>query len=330
MDSHLSADALNIQQSEEGNPLTDSPGDHRLGARLEELLYHLEVTDGGDPPEDYSPPKDYSAMEHAGVPTGLAELDRMLGGGLRPQTVTVLGARPGVGKSSLAMSIAGHVARNAGTVAYFGLAETSRGLAAHWLSSTARVNVMTLRAGMSQEEPAQIWPRLVNAAALCFQDPLYGFAGPSTVERVADICGSFDDELALVVVDYLQLLRDPGTQPRNDQLALYMRTLKDVAADRRVSVLVVSQLSRALESRPDRRPCLFDLRDSGSIEDTADVVLLLYRDDYYNPRSDHKGLAEIHIAKQRAGPTGVALASFAAEYGLITGFPFTLLGGSDV
>lgn len=292
--------------------MTDSPEptdwqERRLDACLEGLLRHLEVAGRG------TTEPGHSAKDHVGISTGLVDVDRIVGG-LRPQTITVLGGRPGMGKTALALTLADHVVHNAGPVAYFALADTRLELAKRWLSGTAGVDSMRLRNGPGWEEPHRIWARLVDAAASSVGAPLYCFAGPTTADRIAGLCGTFDGDLALVIVDYLQMLSDPGTQQRADQLALYMRVLHDVAVTCQVPVLVVSQLSRSLESRPDRRPRVTDLRGSGAIEDTADVVLLLYRDDYYNPQSSDRGNAEIIIAKQRAGPTGVARVTFAAEH----------------
>ena len=260
-------------------------------------------------------------LDITGVPTGLADLDRKLGG-LQPSTLVVVAGRPGMGKSALAMNIASHVAINCGPVAYFSLEMSPTEIAYRWLAAQARVDSMLLRTGLTNggggADTSQIWAKLVEATNRLYQVPLHADERSRTVgdiraktRRLKRSAG-----LALVVVDYMQLMHTQSRRQENRQqeIAEISRNLKALATELDVPVIAVSQLNRALESRHDKRPQLGDLRESGAIEQDADAVLMIYRDDYYNPQTREQGIAEINIAKQRAGPTGVVKATFADKY----------------
>lgn len=277
-------------------------GLEQMGGLLELVLQKLEKAERGE-------------QDVTGLPTGLTDLDRKLGG-LQPGTLVVVAGRPGMGKSALAMNIASHVALNHGPVALFSLEMSPMEIAYRWLGSHARVNSMKLRSGLDHGESARLWPRLVAASASLYGAPLHADEGSRTVTDIRAKCRRMKRQsgLDLVVVDYMQLMQARTRENRQQEIAEISLNLKGLARELDVPVIAVSQLNRALESRGDRRPQLGDLRESGAIEQDADVVLMIYRDEYYNPQSDQKGMADIIIAKQRAGPTGVVKATFAAEY----------------
>jgi len=277
-------------------------GLERMGGLLEQVLQKLEKAERGE-------------QDVTGLSTGLVDLDRKLGG-LQPGTLIVVAGRPGMGKSALAMNIASHVALNNKPVALFSLEMSPMEIAYRWLGSYARVNSMKLRSGLDQGESARLWPRLVSASASLYGAPLHADEGSRTVTDIRAKCRRMKRQrgLDLVVVDYMQLMQARTRENRQQEIAEISLNLKGLARELDVPVIAVSQLNRALESRSDRRPQLGDLRESGAIEQDADVVLMIYRDEYYNPQSDQKGLADIIIAKQRAGPTGFVKTTFAAEY----------------
>ncbi len=261
-------------------------------------------------------------LDISGVPTGLADLDRKLGG-LQPSTLVVVAGRPGMGKSALAMNIASHVAMNHGPVAYFSLEMSPTEIAYRWLAAQARVDSMLLRTGLTNgsgggADTSQIWAKLVEATNRLYQVPLHADERSRTVGDIRAKTRRLKRQtgLELVVVDYMQLMHTQSRRQENRQqeIAEISRNLKALATELDVPVIAVSQLNRALETRHDKRPQLGDLRESGAIEQDADVVLMIYRDDYYNPDSLQQGIAEINIAKQRAGPTGVIKATFADKY----------------
>ncbi|MYF26196.1 MAG: replicative DNA helicase [Acidimicrobiia bacterium] len=256
-----------------------------------------------------------SGQEVTGLPTGLTDLDRKLGG-LQPGSLIVVAGRPGMGKSALAMNIAGHVALNHGPVALFSLEMSPMEIAIRWLGSHARVDSMKLRSGLKGDNPVRTFQQLQKAAGELFGAPLHADERSRTVTDIRAQCRRMkrSSGLKLVVVDYMQLMQARTKENRQQEIAEISLNLKALARELNVPVIAVSQLNRALESRADRRPQLGDLRESGAIEQDADVVLMIYRDDYYNEQSDQRGIAEIMIAKQRAGPTGKIKTTFAAEY----------------
>ncbi len=260
-------------------------------------------------------------LDISGLPTGLADLDRKLGG-LQPSTLVVVAGRPGMGKSALAMNIASHVATHHGPVAYFSLEMSPTEIAYRWLAAQARIDSILqhtgLTSGAGAADTTQIWAKLVQATNHLHQVPLHADDKSRTVgdiraktRRLKRSAG-----LTLVVVDYMQLMHTHGRSRENRQqeIAEISRNLKTLAQELNVPVIAVSQLNRALETRNDKHPQLGDLRESGAIEQDADVVLMIYRDDYYNPNTREGGIAEINIAKQRAGPTGTIKTTFTDKY----------------
>ena len=261
-------------------------------------------------------------LDISGVPTGLADLDRKLGG-LQPSTLVVVAGRPGMGKSALATNIASHIATNSGPVAYFSLEMSPTEIAHRWLAAQARVDSILLRTGLTNGgggggDTTRIWARLVQATSRLHQ---VSFHADDRSRTVGDIRAKSrrlkrSEGLALVVVDYMQLMHTTGRSRENRQqeIAEISRNLKALAQELDVPVVAVSQLNRALEARQDKRPQLGDLRESGAIEQDADTVLMIYRDDYYTPNSRQQGIAEINVAKQRAGPTGTIKTTFVDKY----------------
>jgi replicative DNA helicase len=251
-----------------------------------------------------------------GIATGLTDLDRMTRG-LQKGALTVLAARPSMGKTALALNIAAHVARTAGPAAVFSLEMTRDELLLREVIAEARVSANRVLGGyLNQGEYAAIsdalgavgsWPIWIDDAA-----DTTVLEMRSKARRLQHRAG-----LSLVVVDYLQLMADDGrgrrAENRTQEVSALTRGFKALAKELQVPVLLLSQLNRGPESRADKRPNLSDLRESGAIEQDADLVVMLYRDEYYNPQSQDVGIAEAIIAKARNGPTGTVRLAFIAE-----------------
>jgi replicative DNA helicase len=248
--------------------------------------------------------------EVTGLATGYRDLDRKLAG-LQPANLVVLAARPSMGKSALALNIATNVAGRGKTVAIFSLEMSKEEIVQRILCSVGRVDSMKLRTG--QLGP-QLWEKVVAAAAKMFKAPI--FIDDASVVGVTDIRAKSRrlkrvKGLDLVVVDYLQLMQGAVRENRQQEIAEISRGLKNLARELQVPIIAVSQLNRALEQREDKRPRLSDLRESGSIEQDSDVVAFIYRHEYYHPDdADKKGIAEVNVAKHRAGATGLVEMTF--------------------
>jgi replicative DNA helicase len=252
-----------------------------------------------------------------GIPTGFTDLDRQTAG-LQPSDLIIIAARPGVGKTALGLNIAEHVGvRVHRPVAIFSLEMSKEQLVVRFLCSQARVDSSKLRTGFLSRDD---WPLLTNAAASLSDAPIYIDDTPA--QSALDIRAKARrlqvelGDLALIIVDYLQLMQMRGrTESRQQEISSITRSLKALAKELNVPVIALSQLSRAVEQRKPPKPQLSDLRESGAIEQDADVVGLIYRDEIYNPEdSTEKGIAEINIAKQRNGPTGVIRLAFRGEF----------------
>jgi replicative DNA helicase len=269
-----------------------------------------------------------------GVSTGFRDLDRVLSG-LQPSELIILAARPSVGKTSLAINIAEHVAiRMNQPVAIFSLEMAAEQLVQRMLCSQSAVSAQRLR---RLQLTLDDWERLHLAAERLFRAPLYidDTSSLSPMEMRAKcrrLKAKLDNrKLGLIVVDYLQLMRSSNrrVENRNQEIGEIARALKQIAREFHVPVLVLSQLSRSVERRENKRPMLSDLRDSGSIEAEADVVLFIHREEYYGdkeatpveppPGYVHQEEVEIIIAKQRNGPTGKVVMAFQPDYSRFVG-----------
>lgn len=259
----------------------------------------------------------------AGVATGWPDLDEKLGGGLHPGELAVVAARPGVGKSALAAGIADHVAVKLGLPVLVHSLEMSREeLALRMLAAGARADFGRLRGSSSTPDEVRRIERAADAlmeAPLSVDDRRHLTVGDIRAEarraRRRHRSDQYPDgRLGLIVVDYLQLLRPSVKgETRQVEVAEMSRALKCLAGDLNVPVLVLAQLNRLPDGRADKRPMLSDLRESGAIEQDADAVLMLYRDEMYNPTSADQGVAEVIIAKQRNGPMGTVKLAYIGE-----------------
>ena len=246
-----------------------------------------------------------------GVPTGYIDLDNLLGGMQRSDLI-IIAARPSMGKTSLALDIAKNVAVNhKTTVGIFSLEMSKDQLVDRLLSSEADVNLWKLRSGnLSEEGPNNDFQRIGEAMGRLSEAPIFidDAAGANIMEiRTKARRLQSEHNLGLIVIDYLQLMQGHSSHSENrvQEVSEISRALKGIARELNVPVIALSQLNRAVESRPDKRPMLSDLRESGSIEQDADAVLLIFREDMYKGKeADRPNIAEIIIAKHRNGPTG--------------------------
>ncbi|MEQ1569105.1 MAG: replicative DNA helicase [Myxococcota bacterium] len=251
-----------------------------------------------------------------GLTTGFADLDKKLAG-LHSSDLLILAARPAMGKTALALNVAQNVALMEGCgVGVFSM-EMSRGqLVTRMLCCHGLVDAGRVRTGTMETDD---WDRFLDASehlrkAKIHIDDTPGLAVSELRARARRLKTEHPD-LGLIVIDYLQLMRgDDARAPREQQISAISRGLKALAKDLECAVVALSQLNRAVESRADKRPLVSDLRESGAIEQDADVILFIYRDEYYNPESLDKGLAEVIIAKQRNGPTGTVKLAFQGQF----------------
>ena len=239
----------------------------------------------------------------SGLPTYFSDLDYYLSG-LQEGNLIVLASRPSMGKSSLGLNISTNASKEGKVVAFFSLEMTKEELVQRVLFSDAKVTSGDARKGQLGPEK---WSRVVEAASKVNSLPLYFDDAP--VITVTDIRAKSrrlksSKGLDLIVVDYLQLMQSSSGDNRQQEIAEISRNLKNLARELRVPILALSQLNRAAEAREDKRPRLGDLRESGAIEQDADIVMMLYRDDYYNPGTEIPGVAEVNIVKNRSGQTG--------------------------
>jgi replicative DNA helicase len=252
-----------------------------------------------------------------GVPTGYGEIDRMTAG-LQPSDLIIIAARPSMGKTSFAMNIAQHAAliEKIG-VAVFSLEMSKEQLVMRLLSSVGRIDSQRIRTGKLRSED---WPKLTRAVGMLSESPIYIDDSPAitVLEMRAKIRRlASQQQIGLIIVDYLQLMRGRSDiENRTQEISEISRSLKALAKEHSVPVIALSQLNRSLESRTDKRPMMSDLRESGAIEQDADVICFIYRDEVYNKSEDNpeKGIAEVIIGKQRNGPTGLSRLTFIKEY----------------
>lgn len=259
-----------------------------------------------------------NAGQLRGIPTGYIDLDKKLGG-LQKSDLVILAARPSMGKTSLALDIARNVAVNHKIgVGVFSLEMSKDQLVDRLLSSEADVNLWKLRTGqLSEAGDNNDFQRIGDAMGRLSEAPIYidDSAGATVMEiRTKARRLQSENELGLIVVDYLQLMQGSNSENRVQEVSEISRSLKGIARELNVPVLALSQLNRAVENRPDKKPLLADLRESGSIEQDADVVMFISRDDMYKNREEEKNnIAQIIIAKHRNGPTGAIELFFDSE-----------------
>ena len=254
--------------------------------------------------------------EVTGVPTGFRDLDRKLAG-LHPTNLIVVAGRPGMGKSTLALNIAQNVAVHDKPVAIFSLEMSREEIVSRMLCSTGRIDSQRLRTGRLSDTD---FTKLQSAANVLYKKPVYVDDSPGlTVTEIRAKARRMRRRpgLSLVVVDYLQLMQESSGENRQQEIANISRSLKSLARELEVPVIACSQLNRSLEAREDKRPRLGDLRESGAIEQDSDVVMFIYRHEYYHPEAhETRGIAEVAVAKHRQGATGKIEMTFLPEFTL--------------
>ncbi len=255
--------------------------------------------------------------EVTGIPTGYTDIDRMTSG-LQPGDLIIVAGRPSMGKTAFSLNIAEHVALDAGLpVAVFSMEMGAQQLVMRMIGSVGRLDQHKLRIGQLKDDD---WQRLTYALGKLNEAPFYIDETPALnalelrarARRLMRQCGG---KLGLVVVDYLQLMSSASQgENRATEISEISRSLKALAKELNCPVIALSQLNRSLEQRPNKRPVMSDLRESGAIEQDADVIMFIYRDEVYNPESQDKGRAEIIIGKQRNGPIGMVPLAFLGEH----------------
>ncbi|WP_413576438.1 replicative DNA helicase [Bdellovibrio sp. HCB290] len=251
-----------------------------------------------------------------GLPTGFTELDKMTSG-LHPGEMTIIAARPSMGKTAFSLNVAQHIALRAKKViAYFSLEMGKEAMMMRMLSSEARVNMNEIRNGKIQDSA---WPKLINAASALseagiFIDDTPGMSPFEIRSRARRL--KAEHGIDCIMIDYLQLMSmKQKFSSREQEVAEISKSLKSIAKELQVPIIALAQLNRGVEGRADRRPMLSDLRESGSIEQDADVIMMLYRDDYYDKEDpDKAGHAEVIVGKQRNGATGTVKLKFDAKH----------------
>ena len=254
--------------------------------------------------------------EITGVPTGFTDLDRMTSG-LQPGDLIIVAGRPSMGKTAFALNIAEYVAVDVGLpVAVFSMEMGGTQLAMRMLASIGRLDSHRVRTGRLTDDE---WSRLTFALGKLHEAPMHidetGGMNPTDLRGRARRLKRQVGKLGLIVIDYIQLM---GSTRQNENRATEVseisRSLKALARELEVPIIALSQLSRKVEERTDKRPMMSDLRESGAIEQDADVILMMYREEYYKPDTPDKGMAEVIIGKQRNGPTGTVNLAFLGEY----------------
>ena len=276
-----------------------------IGTLLASVVDRIDTLYNRDDPSDVT-----------GVPTGFSDLDRMTSG-LQPGDLVVVAGRPSMGKTALALNMGEHVALAAGLpVVVFSMEMGAAQLALRLIGSVGRLDQHKLRTGRLAAED---WEKLTSALGRLNEAPILIDETPAlnAIEvrsRARRLMKSYG-KLGLVIVDYLQLMQATTTgENRATEISEISRAMKSLAKELKVPVMALSQLNRSLEQRPNKRPVMSDLRESGAIEQDADVILFIYRDEVYNPETQDKGVAEIIVGKQRNGPIGTVRLTFLGEY----------------
>ena len=251
-----------------------------------------------------------------GLSTGFSDLDDMTSG-LQKSDLIIVAGRPSMGKTTFAMNLAENVAiQNEMPVAVFSLEMPGEQLVMRMLSSLGRIDQHRLRTGKLEEDE---WPRLTSAVSILAEAKLHiddsASLTPTEIRARSRRLMREHGQLGLIVIDYLQLMQAPGVaNNRTEEISVISRSLKALAKELDVPVIALSQLNRNLEQRPNKRPVNSDLRESGSIEQDADIIAFVYRDEVYNPETPDKGMAEIIIGKQRNGPIGTCRLTFLGQF----------------
>lgn len=251
-----------------------------------------------------------------GLSTAYKDLDDMTSG-LQPSDLVIVAGRPSMGKTTFAMNIAEHAAiQGSNAVLIFSMEMPGQALAMRMMSSLGRIDQHKIRTGKLSDED---WPRMTSAVSMLSEANMFiddtPALSPGEVRARARRVAKEQGALGLIVIDYLQLMQVPGSKEnRTTEISEISRSLKALAKELDVPIIALSQLNRSLEQRADKRPVMSDLRDSGAIEQDADLIIFIYRDEVYNEGSPDKGSAEIIIAKQRNGPTGKVRLTFLGKY----------------
>ncbi len=251
-----------------------------------------------------------------GLATGFTDFD-MMTSGLQHSDLIIIAGRPSMGKTTYAVNIAEHVAIKARRpVALFSMEMPGDSLAMRMMSSLGRIDQHRVRTGKLEDDE---WPRLTSAVSILAEAPLFiddtPALNPTELRARARRLKREQGDLGMIVIDYLQLMQAPGqAENRATEISAISRSLKSLAKELDVPVVALSQLNRSLESRPNKRPVMSDLRESGAIEQDADLIVFIYRDEVYNEDTPDKGVAEIIISKQRNGPIGTTRLTFLGKY----------------
>ena len=259
-----------------------------------------------------------NASDVTGMPTGFTDLDKMTSG-LQPSDLIIIAGRPSMGKTSLALNMAEHIAiEKKMPVAVFSMEMASMQLTTRLIGSVGRVDQHKMRTGQLDDDD---WEKLTDSLGQLNEAPIHIDEGSALntfeVRARARRLQRQVGQLGLIVIDYIQLMSAPigkQTENRATEISEISRSLKSLAKELHVPVVALSQLNRSVEQRVDKRPVMSDLRESGAIEQDADVIMFIYRDEVYNPESPDKGLAEILLAKQRNGPVGMVKLTFLGQY----------------
>lgn len=258
----------------------------------------------------------HSTNPITGLPTGYTDLDEMTSG-LQPADLVIIAGRPSMGKTVFAMNIAEHAAiKSQKPTLVYSLEMPGEAIVMRLLSSLCRIDQLRIRTGKLNDED---WPRISSTVSMLSEAPLYiddtPALSPAEVRARARRLAKEHGQIGLIVVDYLQLMTVPGlSDNRTAEISEISRSLKALAKELNCPVIALSQLNRGLEQRADKRPVMSDLRESGAIEQDADVIAFIYRDEVYNENSPDKGTAEIIISKQRNGPIGKVRLTFLGQY----------------
>lgn len=252
-----------------------------------------------------------------GTTTGFKDLDEMTSG-MQPSELIIVAARPSMGKTAFAMNLVeSALIKSEKPVLVFSMEMPADSILMRMISSLGQINQTRVRSGKLEEDD---WPRLTSAVNMLKDRPLYiddtpGLSPAEVRSRARRVARETKQDFGLIMVDYLQLMQVPGmSEGRTAEISEISRSLKALAKELNCPVVALSQLNRGLESRPDKRPMNSDLRESGAIEQDADVIMFIYRDEYYNEDSPDKGIAEIIIGKQRNGPIGKIKLSFQGQF----------------